>query len=522
MQSSKQLLKLLRYLVEKGSGQEEAKERVVKQLQADGWTQDKALPSGWLQRQKNKVGKEAPKHLTEEVTHYLSYSPTFGKYNSKAAAVMALKKQGMSKACLARFTAGATGVEHMIADNGDKSWRLGDGCLPTGWKVNGGKVLSPEGLIYSDRVAALRHVSMEVCREVYSRAEVEQIRSSLAKEGWMEHTMLPEGWRVKRTNRFSAFLTRDATFLEDYSQAVKYLTDPKNRMNSVDIRNFREAEASLKENEHPQMIPDLSEDDGAGLPKGWTRQRLNEGLLQITSPTGNTYFSRIKAMEAMLDEGVEPEALIVLWGELTEEGWIFGLPHLPGGWGARREGNLQFIFLTRELEVLVSSEEALLYIETDESYSGEDYKKLDCWVDTIKAATWAEEEELPLGWKSWSSEEEEEEDSLFLEEATGAILQGRVGLLHFLMESGRADWESMFRLWETLDRDGWMTEESADLPPGWKSKYDLDTSKYVYLSPMMEVMEAPIEMLEGGKDDFAEEDTRIVCEQLRHWLSKKN
>ena len=92
MQSSKQLLKLLRYLVEKGSGQEEAKERVVKQLQADGWTQDKALPSGWLQRQKNKVGKEAAKHLTEEVTHYLSYSPTFGKYNSKAAAVMALKK----------------------------------------------------------------------------------------------------------------------------------------------------------------------------------------------------------------------------------------------------------------------------------------------------------------------------------------------------------------------------------------------------------------------------------------------
>ena len=150
----------------------------------------------------------------------------------------------------------------------------------------------------------------------------------------MEHTMLPEGWRVKRTNRFSAFLTRDATFLEDYSQAVKYLTDPKNRMNSVDIRNFREAEASLKENEHPQMIPDLSEDDGAGLPKGWTRQRLSEGLLQITSPTGNTYFSRIKAMEAMLDEGVEPEALIVLWEELTEEGWIFGLPHLPAGWGA--------------------------------------------------------------------------------------------------------------------------------------------------------------------------------------------
>ena len=521
MQTTKQLLKLLRYLVEKGSGQEEAKERVVKQLLADGWTHDPALPPGWLQRHKARGGKEALKYLLDEATHYLSYSPTFGKYNTKSAAVMALKRQGMSKACLARFTANATGAVHSIGGNGGKGWRFGTGLLPAGWKVNGSKVLSPEGLIYPDRVAALRHLSMELCREVYSRAEVEQIRCSLVKEGWMEHTMLPEGWRVGRTSKLSSFLTRDATVLEDYSHAVKYLTDPKNRINSSDVRNFREAESSLKENQEPQVIPDTCEDDGDSLPQGWTRERLSEGLVQISSPTGSTFFSRIKAMEAMLEEEVDPESVAVLWEELGEEGWMFGLPHLPLGWGARMEGPLQFIFLTRELEVLVSSEEALLYIETDESYSGEDYKKLDCWVDTLRAASWAEEEELPLGWKSWSLEEEEDEDSLFLEEATGAILRGRVGLLRFLIQSGGREGGSMLKLWETLDREGWMTEESGNLPPGWKSKYDLDTSRYLYLSPMMEVADAPIEMLERGKDDSLGEEERIVCDQLKMWLAQK-
>ena len=520
MQTTKQLLKLLRYLVEKGSGQEEAKERVVNQLLADGWTHDPALPPGWLQRHKARGGKEALKYLLDEATHYLSYSPAFGKYNTKSAAVMALKRQGMSKACLARFTANATGAVHSIGGNGGKGWRFGTGLLPAGWKVNDSKVLSPEGLIYPDRVAALRHLSMELCREVYSRAEVEQIRCSLVKEGWMEHTMLPEGWRVRRTSKLSSFLTRDATVLEDYSHAVRYLTDPKNRINSSDVRNFREAESSLKENQELQVMPDCSEDDGDS-PQGWTRERLSEGLVQICSPTGSTFFSRIKAMEAMLEEEVDPDSVAVLWEELGEEGWIFGLPHLPLGWGARMEGPLQFIFLTRELEVLVSSEEALLYIETDESYSGEDYKKLDCWVDTLRAASWAEEEELPLGWKSWSLEEEEDEDSLFLEEATGAILRGRVGLLRFLIQSGGQEGGSMLKLWETLDREGWMTEESGNLPPGWKSKYDLDTSRYLYLSPMMEVVDAPIEMLERGKDDSLGEEERIVCDQLKMWLSQK-
>ena len=521
MQTSKQLLKLLRYLVEKGSGQEEAKERVVNQLLADGWTHDPALPPGWLQRHKTKVGKEMPKYLHDEPTHFLSYSPAFGKYNTKSAAVMALKRQGMGKACLARFTANATGAVHSIGGNGEKGWRFGTGLLPAGWKVNSSKVLSPEGLIYPDRVAALRHISMELCREVYSRTEVEQIRSSLVKEGWMEHTMLPEGWRVRRTSKLSSFLTRDATILEDYSHAVRYLTDSKNRFNSSDVRNFREAESSLKENLEPHVIPDCSEDNGGSLPEGWTRQRLSEGLVQISSSTGATFFSRIKAMEAMLEEGVDPESVAVLWEELGEEGWMFGLPHLPLGWGARLEGPLQFIFLTRELEVLVSSEEALLYIETDESYSGEDYKKLDCWVDTLKAASWADDDELPLGWKSWSLEEEEEEDSLFLEEATGAILRGRVGLLRFLIQRGGQEGGSMLKLWETLDREGWMTEDSGNLPTGWKSKYDLDTSRFLYLSPMMEVMDAPIEMLETAKEERLGEDERIVCDQLNMWLAQK-
>ena len=70
-------------------------------------------------------------------------------------------------------------------------------------------------------------------------------------------------------------------------------------------------------------------------------------------------------------------------------------------------------------------------------------------MDTIKAASWTEEEELPSGWKSWSLEEEEDEDALFLEEATGAILRGRVGLLRFLIQSGGREASSLMKLWES-------------------------------------------------------------------------
>ena len=79
----------------------------------------------------------------------------------------------------------------------------------------------------------------------------------------------------------------------------------------------------------------------------------------------------------------------------------------------------------------------------------------------------------------------------------------------------------MMKLWETLDREGWMTEESGNLPPGWKSKYDLDTSKYLYLSPTMDVVDAPEEILETEEKETLGEEARIVCDQLKMWLEQK-
>ena len=79
----------------------------------------------------------------------------------------------------------------------------------------------------------------------------------------------------------------------------------------------------------------------------------------------------------------------------------------------------------------------------------------------------------------------------------------------------------MIKLWETLDREGWMTEESGNLPPGWKSKYDLDTSKYLYLSPTMDVVDAPQEILETEEKETLGEEARIVCDQLKMWMQLK-
>ena len=142
------------------------------------------------------------------------------------------------------------------------------------------------------------------------------------------------------------------------------------------------------------------------------------------------------------------------------------------------------------MATLVSKEEALAYIEQEDTYTGEEYKRLDTWTDQLEGDQWMDDTDLPHGWKK---KEQEEEESLFLEERTGTILSGRVALIKYLINN-EVSHECIMSLWDTLDMEGWMTDD-RNLPPGWKSKYDLDSSQFQYLSPLMDVVEAPMDLL---------------------------
>jgi hypothetical protein len=77
-------------------------------------------------------------------------------------------------------------------------------------------VLSPEVVAHRDQAAALPHLTHELSREVYRRGEVAALQACLAADGW--HTMMPEGWKVRRTDgRPPQFLTRAGLCLETHA-----------------------------------------------------------------------------------------------------------------------------------------------------------------------------------------------------------------------------------------------------------------------------------------------------------------
>ena len=89
-QTRKAMLQLLKHLAEQG-GQSEAKERVLSQLVSEGWEEHPVRPGSWL------------RYCGGASQQYIVHTPYYGKYNTKHSAVMALKKQGVDKAYIARF-----------------------------------------------------------------------------------------------------------------------------------------------------------------------------------------------------------------------------------------------------------------------------------------------------------------------------------------------------------------------------------------------------------------------------------
>jgi len=498
-------------------------DETVAQLMKEGWMSYKNLPKGWL--------RSAPHHRSSTAIQYLVYDPFCAKFGSKHSAVGMMKRMGLGKRYIAKFIVGDSDIEHFVGNENDNDW-VSDETVPEGWKIRKDKknpnsmaveILSPEDICYKNRVSALRHMSMETARDVFTREEVELIRSKLAHEGWVDHTMIPEGWKINRTKTWSSFLTKDGTILEDYPAALKLLKDPKSKYTPQDKTNFVEAGDSIKHNEtlmelKVPVIPENIKAEGKNkflLPKGWKSENLTEKLVKITAPDGNQFFSRIKAIEFMIENDEDPEIIYSLWNTLEEEGWKFGYKFVPSGWGIREPAiGEEFLFLTRELEVLVNVEQALDYIENDDAYTAEDYKMLKKWNDNYRGLTWVEDEDIPKGWKKTEDDEEEEQ---FLG-PLGTIATGRVALIEHLIKQNHPP-EEIFALWGTLDLEGWMND-NKNLPLGWKSKYFPELDEFHYLSPLMQVVKSDTELVKLINDGkVTSPDEKLIVQHLKKWAS---
>jgi len=507
----------LKNLVENGGSKVEI-DIAVSQLITEGWVTVKNLPKGWLRTS-----------TQNKPTQYLVFDPFCAKFGSKYSAVGSLKRMGVEKQYIAKFVVSDTDVEHYVGNENDDDWVSGNETVPEGWKIRkqnnnpdpaAVEILSPYNICYRSRVDALKHMTMEVARELFTRDEVEQLRSLLVHEGWVDHTILPEGWKINRTQAWSSFLTKDCSIMKDYSSALKVIKDPKSRYTVHDKTNFLHAAESLKFNKNPvkltpPVIVEVSRPKTL-LPKGWKLENLTEKLIRITAADGTQFLSRLQALEYMIESGEDQELIYALWSTLEEEDWRFGYKFVPIGWGVREpaSANEEFLFLTRELEVLVNVEQALDYIENDDAYTGEDYKMLKKWNDNFKGVTWVEDEDLPKGWKKT---EDDEEDEQFLG-PLGTIINGRVALIgHLINENHPPD--DIFALWGTLDLEGWMND-NKNLPLGWKSKYFPELDEFHYLSPLMQVVKSDSDLVKLITDcKLTSPDEKLMVKHLKDWAS---
>ena len=96
---------------------------------------------------------------------------------------------------------------------------------------------------------------------------------------------------------------------------------------------------------------------------------------------------------------------------------------------------------------------------------------------------WKPESSLPSGWLSAI----DSEHNVHISNSKGDTFSSRIEAMRAMIETKQSP-EDIFKMWKSLDLEGWVCDEGY-LPPGWRRKYSDESETYTYLSPLMEVIQ---------------------------------
>ena len=500
----------------------------IAEMKTFGWYADPRLPPGWL--------KFNPIKLPIQ---YLIFHPFCSRFLNKQAAVSGLRSKmaetlgGVEREHVIKFILGDSDIEHSLNTENDLDWEENHSSVPRGWKIRKDKansdplsveILSPERICFKDRLSAYRLMKMDFSEDLFKATEIESLKKCLVHEGWEDHSLIPSGWKVNRTEQVSLFLTSDGAVLRDQDAARSFVMDSANKVSIEERKNLMDADDSLFYSPTPRTppAPQLSgvarSPRPAKLPPDWKMESLHGKLIKITASDGQTFYSRLQALEHMLDTEQEPELTCSMWESLTEEDWTFGLTFVPPCWAVRWSLG-QLMFLTKELVVLASVEEALEYIEMDDEYEPVSYKILNDWWEIFLGATWVEDRLLPAGWKKteirMETEEEDTQAEHFLA-PSGDIFTDKVSMIRHLIDKEYST-ENISRIWNSLDTESWMVD-TQQVPLGWKIRFDCELNQDEYLSPRMEVLKSREDILKlTSLTDDSDESDKLMSHYIEQW-----
>ena len=527
----------LKAIIDQGGDQHQVA-AAISELKTFGWYSDPRLPPGWLKFNPIKMPIQ-----------YLIFEPYCSRYLNKQAALsglrskMAEKRAGVTKEYIVRFVLGNSELEHRLGTEQDLDWETNNRSVPPGWKIRragggGGsdpravEILSPQNICFNSRLAAFTLMKLPECRDLFEATEVGLLAGCLSAEGWEDDPLIPSGWKICRTEKISRFLTSDCRVLTGQAAARSFVMEPGSKVALQERKTFMDADSSLFLNQTPRALPALELEQTSpssssssscvapALPPGWKQERLAGQLVRITARDGARFYSRLQALEHLVEAGEEDQELLLgLWRSLEQEGWVTDLSFVPQGWAVRRNGR-EVLFLTKELVVLASTEEALEYIETEDDYEPLAYKVLNDWRELFLGATWVEDTILPPGWLKTEvrleTEEEESQAEHFLA-PSGQIYSDKVAVIRDLIDHNQST-QHILGIWNSLDTDSWMVD-NTQVPLGWKIRFDCELNQDEYLSPRMEVLKSREDILRLGSSlaSSSDDGDRLMADYIDKW-----
>ena len=258
--------------------------------------------------------------------------------------------------------------------------------------------------------------------------------------------------------------------------------------------------------------------EGAGsmseaLPPGWRVE--GEGLV---SPGGRRFPTKVAAVQWMITNKAASEQIYQVWSGLGAEGWELATATtslLPGGWRVRWEGGVEdWYYLSRQCRVLQGTVRARAELAASGSeYDAEELARFDRWAAEVErgrpVVAWVVDPSLPAGWTISTT-------GTILRDPRGARFPSRKDTIDHMIKEHYSP-SDIFRLWNTLEREGWLADDSA-LPTGWKKRFVEEEQRHHYLSPMMEVVRGTMaleEVVREGREYSGEEREKVARWRVR-------
>ena len=279
-----------------------------------------------------------------------------------------------------------------------------------------------------------------------------QVRSCNSGPDWQEgDSTLPQGWK-KRFNPglgVDQILSPHGHVFRDRAEGLKYIME-NNRVYSEQDRRNMEDRLGFEGWETEPL-----------LPKGWKLEEDRNGDEVIVHPDGRKFPSRVMAVEWMIKTKQEPKSIYNMWSSLDTEGWELGDQHVPAGWRVKHHpGICDYKYLTREMKVLSSTEQARQVIKKSADYDEENEKNFEEWLREFKKTqqiiSWKKDGSLPGSWFLSTNLNHE-----VIKDDKGSLFEGRKEAIDHMIREKYPPTD-IFKLWNKLPQVRGPTVSSCE------------------------------------------------------------